>query len=1233
MKLKHTILGLLAAATAVSCAADPEITDPKHPVAGKGLIIEASCLPTTRTDINEGKSTWEAGDAITVVYDGRAYEYSTAEAGTSVTFTSTAGIESYDAAKPLTAYYPPTTAEGTVGIAAERTITLAVEPQTNAAQAPLVGMPNGMDNGGTLKLAFKNIFSVLELRIDAGTLTSKAQSISIEPATAETFDGFITFTGTVDPQTLALTPAADGTGTKMTITFDGGADLTKPQTIKFPVGRFTSADGLKLTLSTEDGNSYSKNIFKSGLKTYDEADGVYSSKHIAKALYALGSSGGIGSADDLISFAAAVNAGASIAEWQDENGVVKLLDDIDMAGVENWTPIGEASFSWASHSIQSLTGNTFKGHFDGDGHTIKNFDMVCRASGTVSNAWGMFGALTDGAIVENIVFDKSCSLTVAAQKGSDTGVLAGFVYNSTVRNIENHASMSVSAEAASGDNVRLTMGVIGFAFAGDSDTHIENVTNYGNITAESAGNTKSGATGVHIAGILGFGSILNNGTCCNYLTECDNHGNLDTKVGRASGIVGTANRGTVINKCTNYGENVNAFATESSARIGNITCLTGTGSKLIEAVNRGDLICKTSGAAGGIVCLVDHANCEFTHCANYGRIITDRTSYRGTFFGQCNKDAVFTSCVAQGDLGTYEGGSYSLIGLNAANYFQYIGDHSSAATHVTTETIVWAEAQAAAEFSVTPATATIDVWGTKAIVAELSAAEYDWTVTSDAWLHATDLSGNSVTEGTKSATVQNIKIVADHNTSTSPRTGTVTFTAKDAADKTAVMTVTQDPVGDAFPSKWVFSANDLPIYGDSWTENHIIPATSGTSGAITAVRGEKYAATPLSYTIYSNKPTVSTLGEGDYWLYTFPVQHLDAGTAIEFDATMGGGTGAPKYYIVEYFEDGEWKSVEEDLRTAPEDASIKYTYRSSGNIDSSGYQHATVMQTIRLAKAIDDGELKIRCRAVGNMTASDTPQDISKLGRSLMPLFGFTGSYVQNLGTAEPKDTKKVLCLGNSFSYYSNPVWMLKEIAYSQGHYMRIRTHLKGSQNFTQHCSLLMSLDAIDQGDFDYAFIQDQSQNPAKYGQTADASILNGATTLAGLIKAKSPQCQIIMEETWAFSASSYGGFESFENFDALSEKGALEMAQANSAWMSPIGKAFKEARKNTSINLYYTDNKHQSEYGAYLKACVNYLVIYGESFTGEVPDCGLDPEKAAYLRSVAEQTVLGHESENLIVR
>ena len=47
----------------------------------------------------------------------------------------------------------------------------------------------------------------------------------------------------------------------------------------------------------------------------------------------------------------------------------------------------------------------------------------------------------------------------------------------------------------------------------------------------------------------------------------------------------------------------------------------------------------------------------------------------------------------------------------------------------------------------------------------------------------------------------------------------------------------------------------------------------------------------------------------------------------------------------------------------------------------------------------------------------------------------------------------------------------------------------------------------------------------------------------------------------------------------------------------------------------------------------MNYLVLFGERFGSDPADCGLDATKAAYLRSVAEQVVLGHEDDYLIRR
>ena len=792
---------------AAGCAHSPELAEPVRGTGyedADGLVIVAACPPATRTDIEEGKSTWEAGDRITVVYDGAAYEYTAAEAGPTTAFTSEAGIADYDASKPLTAYYPATTAEGVVAVEAERTIALDAESQSNPARAPLVGLPtSGNLAEGALEVTFRNIFSVIELRIDAGELASAAQSLTVEPADEAAFEGFLSFEGTVDPETLALTPAENGTGNSLVFNFAEGVDLTKPQTIKFPVGRFRSEAGLRLTLGTADGKSYSKNIYKTGITSYAEQGGVFRAKHMAKALYAFAPQGGISTADDLIEFAAAVNAGETLAPWQDDKGVVVLLDDIDLAEVTEWTPIGAATSKLANNALSITSGRPFTGYFDGQGHTIRNLKMVCKAAQATS-AWGFFGAVADGAVVENLIFDASCSLEDKATAGTDCGVVAGLVYEATVRNVVNKAS--IAFDGAAPDNIRMTIGMVGLAFADKNGARLEKLVNHGALTATSGGNTKNGATGIHVGGIVGFSSNKSNTTAVVTIAECTNYGDLDTQVARASGIVAAANRYTEIENCVNEGDNVNAFATVNSARIGNITCITAAGSKITNTVNRGNVICKTSGAAGGVVCLVNDDGNAFVGCENYGLVITDRASYKGTLFGQCNKAARFSDCIAQGDLGAYEDGSYALVGVNYTNYMSYIGDHNASAVHVNSQNILYypngSQVPAEPEFGVNLSSVELNAQGSNAAVVQLSSVDYDWTVSADGdWVHVTDLSDAPVVSGVRDSGVQYIKIGAGANTKTAPRSAVVTFASTDGA-KSATVKVDQQARGEAFPSKW-----------------------------------------------------------------------------------------------------------------------------------------------------------------------------------------------------------------------------------------------------------------------------------------------------------------------------------------------------------------------------------------------------------------------------------------------
>ena len=490
------------------------------------LVIKADCSVMTKTDIDKGNSSWCKGDVITVVYDGSAYEYVAQESGATTYFTSVSGIRDYDASKSMTAYYPATAVDGTVSVASERNIVFIDGTQANMVCAPLVGTPKD-DNleGGVLSMVFENVFSVIELRIDAGELTSVAKSLTVEPVDISDFEGYMSFTGSVDPKTLAVVPAENGTGNTIKLLFSENTDLKKEQTLKFPVGRFSTSAGLKLTLETVDGQKYTRNIYKTGITTYEESAGRFYSKHLAKAMYAFANpGGGIATADDFVSFAAAVNAGESLTPWMNNAGKVVLLNDIDMSGVESWTPVGEATFSWVSNELSVKSGNPFSGYFDGQGHKISNFKIVCDNS-KANAAWGLFGAVGKDAVVENIIFDSSCSLEVMATAPTDCGLVAGLVYDGTVRNITNNAPMSFNGTGVF--DKRMTMSVVGFAFAETIGVEISNIVNNGAITATDGGNIKNNATAVHIAGIIGFGTNDISSTKTVNVKQCINNADIE----------------------------------------------------------------------------------------------------------------------------------------------------------------------------------------------------------------------------------------------------------------------------------------------------------------------------------------------------------------------------------------------------------------------------------------------------------------------------------------------------------------------------------------------------------------------------------------------------------------------------------------------------------------------------------------------------------------------------------
>ncbi len=208
----------------------------------------------------------------------------------------------------------------------------------------------------------------------------------------------------------------------------------------------------------------------------------------------------IGNLGSFISFAEQFNSGNL---GSTVNAI--LTADIDLEGF-SWIPIGKAS-------------TKYKGVFDGQGHTISNFNMTITGAGN----WGLFGYATgEGTVIKN--FSISGDVTTALTSNVDVqyGVVGQADGTAEIRNV--HSSVNLTSEDAyqkkyfggivgRTGNITVDMcsysgklslgsntldcvgGIVGYVYNGKT-AKINNCGFYGNI--------ESAYSGGNVGGILGY---------------------------------------------------------------------------------------------------------------------------------------------------------------------------------------------------------------------------------------------------------------------------------------------------------------------------------------------------------------------------------------------------------------------------------------------------------------------------------------------------------------------------------------------------------------------------------------------------------------------------------------------------------------------------------------------------------------------------------------------------------
>jgi hypothetical protein len=109
-----------------------------------------------------------------------------------------------------------------------------------------------------------------------------------------------------------------------------------------------------------------------------------------------------------------------------------------------------------------------------------------------------------------------------------------------------------------------------------------------------------------------------------------------------------------------------------------------------------------------------------------------------------------------------------------------------------------------------------------------------------------------------------------------------------------------------------------------------------------------------------------------------------------------------------------------------------------------------------------------------------------------------------------------------------------------------------------------------------------------------------------------------------ASNCSSYPVICTYDGMQSRLRESYLEMANDNSAEVSPVGAAWKYVRDNhPTIELYNADESHPSAAGSYLAACVHYASIYKKSPVGASYTFSLTTSDAAILQNAAKLIVM----------
>ena len=223
------------------------------------------------------------------------------------------------------------------------------------------------------------------------------------------------------------------------------------------------------------------------------------------------------------------------------------------------------------------------------------------------------------------------------------------------------------------------------------------------------------------------------------------------------------------------------------------------------------------------------------------------------------------------------------------------------------------------------------------------------------------------------------------------------------------------------------------------------------------------------------------------------------------------------------------------------------------------------------------------------------------------------------LHAQEKSDSIRALFIGNSYTAYNAMVYMLKEIAQSQGKNLAVKRLTRGGAYMHQLIEDPRILKAMQEEQWNFVSFQEQSRAPAQAPELIEKNVYPAAARLDSLRRKHQPQAKSYYYMTWGRDN------EEFDQMQRRLSVSYLEMSRRNEATCVPVGLAWQRVRhERPDLALHHPDKSHPSNLGSYFIACVFYCSFFEEACQSNWFN-DLSEVDARYLQRIASEVVLGH--------